>query len=146
MLMAKFSISSLNYVTVGQNRAFINVDTTSENGLNQSYVVEFANDPKNKIDIQNRFAFTPMYDIKDVMFRFNSDVDRTNPNQVIEGTRRNIFLPDMEAHPVGFCQQVANGKTNTFIATKPTTNDVYMYQSSLLKTRERKEVSKVTTM
>lgn len=87
-----------------------------------------------------------MYDIKDVMFRFNSDVDRSNPNQVIEGTRRNIFLPDMNDHPVGFCQQVANGKTNTFIATAPTMDGVYMYQSSLLKARDKKEVQKKVTM
>lgn len=49
--MAKSSISNLNYVTVGQNRAFVNIDTTEENGKNQSYVVEFTNDSKNRIDI-----------------------------------------------------------------------------------------------
>lgn len=131
--MARLNITSLNYMNVGGKRAFFNFD---EENKEKTCVSEFG--PRSS-QLKNLFSVTPtnsstvdyypMYDIVDMSIKSQTNLGYKNKNINAEDTYQNIFAPKMESQPVGFVQYDVGALVDTFMLTKDTENDPYIFYS-----------------
>ena len=96
---------------------------------------------KNGFDVSSSSDYTqfyPLYDIMDTSVKSRTNLNYRNEKIDSEDAYQNVFVPDMNENPVGFCQ-INNGKlVYTYMATSNMDRDPYMY-SSQLKTQRQNE-------
>lgn len=100
--------------------------------LGNVYFTEFGPETsqfKNEIEAEDQF-YVPIYDIVDTSIKSDSNLFG-QPNSKIdaEDTYQNVFVPDMYENPIDFCQINVGKYVYTYMATRNTDKDPYMYQS-----------------
>ena len=84
---------------------------------------------KNNIIVEEQ-PYSPIYDIIDASIKSDAKFPG-HPNDRIdsEDTYQNVFVPAMHENPIDFCQINVGKYVYTYMATRNTDKDPYMYQS-----------------
>jgi len=75
--------------------------------------------------------YVPIYDIIDVKVKSADDVNFRNSSVNAEDTYVNVYLPQMNKNPIGFCQYNSGQLANTMMLTEPMSYEPFMFESSL---------------
>lgn len=135
----KYENIRLNYMSMGQSGAFINIDIKqSDNSwkLNNSFNIETVkneSDSQNLMSIQSDqdFKLTPMYEIPDlnIKMQYKKSTDIINQSEYLDDSKIDIYSPSISSHPIGFVHYERN--TNTFILTDRTTETAQMAMTNI---------------
>lgn len=84
-------------------------------------------------------TIVPMYDIRDVTVKSSVNLGTQNTSIDAEDGYQNVYAPDMEKSPVGFCGVQNGSGVDTYMETTPTYRDPYMYSSDLMTRRTQSQ-------